>query len=203
MQAGTAAPAARERTPKRRTGAAPAAARRKRRQPAPARRAPPRSRRKEQASRVAARRGPHLRQPAGAAHGRAAGLDLARSEAPVRRAASSRRISSALAQPARRRRIRRRPRPPKPRDAAGASAAPAPVRIRERAGTGARRQPALYGEPAYRDAPGHRAAARPKSKQTVPHFYLTVDCEIDALLKSRAALNAESQTPTGFRSTTS
>ncbi len=29
-----------------------------------------------------------------------------------------------------------------------------------------------------------------ESKQTVPHFYLTVDCEIDALLKGRAALNA-------------
>src|SRR5437879_2087302 len=28
-----------------------------------------------------------------------------------------------------------------------------------------------------------------ESKQTVPHFYLTVDCEIDALLKGRAALN--------------
>jgi pyruvate dehydrogenase E2 component (dihydrolipoamide acetyltransferase) len=31
-----------------------------------------------------------------------------------------------------------------------------------------------------------------ESKQTVPHFYLTVDCEIDALLKGRAALNAQS-----------
>ena len=30
-----------------------------------------------------------------------------------------------------------------------------------------------------------------ESKQTVPHFYLTVDCEIDALLKGRAALNAQ------------
>jgi pyruvate dehydrogenase E2 component (dihydrolipoamide acetyltransferase) len=29
-----------------------------------------------------------------------------------------------------------------------------------------------------------------ESKQTVPHFYLTVDCELDALLKGRAALNA-------------
>ena len=29
-----------------------------------------------------------------------------------------------------------------------------------------------------------------ESKQTVPHFYLTVDCDIDALLKGRAALNA-------------
>ncbi len=28
-------------------------------------------------------------------------------------------------------------------------------------------------------------------KQTVPHYYLTVDCEIDTLLKARAALNAQ------------
>ena len=27
------------------------------------------------------------------------------------------------------------------------------------------------------------------SKQTAPHFYLTVDCEIDALLSARKALN--------------
>jgi pyruvate dehydrogenase E2 component (dihydrolipoyllysine-residue acetyltransferase) len=31
-----------------------------------------------------------------------------------------------------------------------------------------------------------------ESKQTVPHFYLTVDCEIDALLRVRAELNAKS-----------
>jgi pyruvate dehydrogenase E2 component (dihydrolipoamide acetyltransferase) len=31
-----------------------------------------------------------------------------------------------------------------------------------------------------------------ESKQQVPHFYLTIDCEIDALLKGRAALNAQS-----------
>jgi pyruvate dehydrogenase E2 component (dihydrolipoamide acetyltransferase) len=30
-----------------------------------------------------------------------------------------------------------------------------------------------------------------EAKQTIPHFYLTVDCEIDALLKGRAALNAQ------------
>jgi pyruvate dehydrogenase E2 component (dihydrolipoamide acetyltransferase) len=29
-----------------------------------------------------------------------------------------------------------------------------------------------------------------ESKQTVPHFYLTVECEIDALLAARAAINA-------------
>jgi pyruvate dehydrogenase E2 component (dihydrolipoamide acetyltransferase) len=31
-----------------------------------------------------------------------------------------------------------------------------------------------------------------ESKQTVPHFYLTVDCEIDALLKTRSELNSKS-----------
>jgi pyruvate dehydrogenase E2 component (dihydrolipoamide acetyltransferase) len=31
-----------------------------------------------------------------------------------------------------------------------------------------------------------------ESKQQVPHFYLTVDCELDALLKARADLNAAS-----------
>lgn len=30
-----------------------------------------------------------------------------------------------------------------------------------------------------------------EAKQTVPHFYLTVDCELDALLKARAELNAD------------
>jgi pyruvate dehydrogenase E2 component (dihydrolipoamide acetyltransferase) len=39
-----------------------------------------------------------------------------------------------------------------------------------------------------------RAIARrlTESKQQVPHFYLTIDCEIDALLKLRADLNARS-----------
>ncbi|MBI3453128.1 MAG: pyruvate dehydrogenase complex dihydrolipoamide acetyltransferase [Rhodospirillales bacterium] len=30
-----------------------------------------------------------------------------------------------------------------------------------------------------------------EAKQQIPHFYLTIDCEIDALLKGRAALNAQ------------
>ncbi len=29
-----------------------------------------------------------------------------------------------------------------------------------------------------------------EAKQTIPHFYVTVDCELDALLKLRAELNA-------------
>ncbi len=34
------------------------------------------------------------------------------------------------------------------------------------------------------------AARLTESKQTVPHFYLTIDCEVDALLKVRKELNA-------------
>ena len=36
-----------------------------------------------------------------------------------------------------------------------------------------------------------------ESKQTVPHFYLTVDCEIDALLEARREINARA--PEGIR----
>ena len=58
---------------------------------------------------------------------------------------------------------------------------------------------ALAGNPPYTELPlsaMRRVIARrlTESKQTVPHFYLTIDCEIDALLKIRAALNAKSDT---------
>jgi pyruvate dehydrogenase E2 component (dihydrolipoamide acetyltransferase) len=56
---------------------------------------------------------------------------------------------------------------------------------------------ALAGNPPYTERPLNamrRVIARrlTESKQTVPHFYLTVDCELDALLKIRAELNAKS-----------
>jgi len=56
---------------------------------------------------------------------------------------------------------------------------------------------ALAGNPPYTERPltaMRRVIARrlAESKQTVPHFYLTVDCEIDELLKFRAELNAKS-----------
>jgi pyruvate dehydrogenase E2 component (dihydrolipoamide acetyltransferase) len=56
---------------------------------------------------------------------------------------------------------------------------------------------ALAGNPPYTERPltaMRRVIARrlTESKQTVPHFYLTVDCEIDALLKFRSELNAKS-----------
>jgi pyruvate dehydrogenase E2 component (dihydrolipoamide acetyltransferase) len=56
---------------------------------------------------------------------------------------------------------------------------------------------ALAGNPPYTERPltaMRRVIARrlTESKQTIPHFYLTVDCEIDDLLKFRAELNAKS-----------
>jgi pyruvate dehydrogenase E2 component (dihydrolipoamide acetyltransferase) len=56
---------------------------------------------------------------------------------------------------------------------------------------------ALAGNPPYTERPltaMRRVIARrlTESKQTVPHFYLTVDCEIDELLKVRAELNGKS-----------
>ena len=58
---------------------------------------------------------------------------------------------------------------------------------------------ALAGNPPYTERPLNamrRVIARrlTESKQTVPHFYLTIDCEIDALLKIRGELNAKSDT---------
>jgi pyruvate dehydrogenase E2 component (dihydrolipoamide acetyltransferase) len=51
---------------------------------------------------------------------------------------------------------------------------------------------------AYEDVPANNvrrvvAQRLQESKQQVPHFYLTVDCEIDALLKVRKELNARSE----------
>src|SRR5260370_16126514 len=71
-----------------------------------------------------------------------------------------------------------------------ASAAPVPALSKERV-------LALAGNPPYTERPltaMRRVIARrlTESKQTVPHFYLTVDCEIDELLKFRAELNEKS-----------
>jgi pyruvate dehydrogenase E2 component (dihydrolipoamide acetyltransferase) len=56
---------------------------------------------------------------------------------------------------------------------------------------------AFAGTPPYTERPltaMRRTIARrlTESKQTVPHFYLTIDCEIDELLKFRTELNAKS-----------
>ncbi|MBV9860763.1 MAG: pyruvate dehydrogenase complex dihydrolipoamide acetyltransferase [Alphaproteobacteria bacterium] len=55
---------------------------------------------------------------------------------------------------------------------------------------------ALAGNPPYTEKPHtgmRRVIARrlAEAKQTIPHFYLSVDCEIDELLKTRAALNSK------------
>jgi pyruvate dehydrogenase E2 component (dihydrolipoamide acetyltransferase) len=56
---------------------------------------------------------------------------------------------------------------------------------------------ALAGNPPFTERPltaMRRVIARrlTESKQTVPHFYLTIDCEIDELLRIRTELNAKS-----------
>src|SRR5206468_3375712 len=56
---------------------------------------------------------------------------------------------------------------------------------------------ALAGNPPYTEVPltaMRRVIARrlSESKQTIPHFYLTVDCELDELMRIRAELNAKS-----------
>jgi pyruvate dehydrogenase E2 component (dihydrolipoamide acetyltransferase) len=71
-------------------------------------------------------------------------------------------------------------------------AAPAPLPALSKA-----RVLALAGNPPYTERPltaMRRVIARrlTESKQTVPHFYLTVDCEIDELMRFRAELNAKS-----------
>ncbi len=58
---------------------------------------------------------------------------------------------------------------------------------------------ALAGNPPYTEKP-HNAMRRviarrlAESKQTVPHFYMSVDCGIDEMLKIRTALNEKSDT---------
>ena len=74
--------------------------------------------------------------------------------------------------------------------AATASAAAAPA-----TGVSKNQVIALYEEGSYELVPndGMRkvvAARLTESKQTVPHFYLTLDCKIDALLAAREQINA-------------
>jgi pyruvate dehydrogenase E2 component (dihydrolipoyllysine-residue acetyltransferase) len=88
--------------------------------------------------------------------------------------------------------------PPEARPAgtpyAGAAAAPAAAGLLTK-----ERVLAFAGNPPYTERPltaMRRVIARrlTESKQSIPHFYLTVDCEIDELLKFRAELNAKSDT---------
>src|SRR5437868_2214690 len=77
-----------------------------------------------------------------------------------------------------------------PQAAPPATPAPTPALSKERV-------LALAGNPPHTERPltaMRRVIARrlTEAKQTVPHFYLTVDCEIDELLKFRAELNGKS-----------
>ena len=92
-------------------------------------------------------------------------------------------LSAARAAPA--------PAPARPAAAPQMPPSAAPVLSKERVA-------ALAGNPPYTERPLNamrRVIARrlTESKQTVPHFYLTIDCEIDALLKIRGELNAKSE----------
>jgi pyruvate dehydrogenase E2 component (dihydrolipoamide acetyltransferase) len=91
-------------------------------------------------------------------------------------------LSAARAAPA--------PLPAQPTTAPQALPAGAPVLTKERVA-------ALAGNAPYTDRPltaMRRIIARrmTEAKQTVPHIYLTIDCEIDELLKIRGELNAKS-----------
>jgi pyruvate dehydrogenase E2 component (dihydrolipoamide acetyltransferase) len=84
-----------------------------------------------------------------------------------------------------------------PLKAAGAAAASAPsAGGAAPAGMTKAQVLALYPEGSYELVPndGMRkvvAARLTESKQTVPHFYLTLDCKIDALLAAREQINAQ------------
>lgn len=81
--------------------------------------------------------------------------------------------------------------------AAIAPAAAAPASRAPAAGVDAKRQSDLLGM-AYTEIPNNSirkvvASRLLESKQTVPHFYLTIDCLIDDLLAAREKLNAEAK----------
>ena len=62
-------------------------------------------------------------------------------------------------------------------------------------GTATAQIPLVYGNAGYAEVPLNNmrkviAKRLTESKQQVPHFYLTVDCNLDALLKLRSDLNA-------------
>ncbi len=123
-----------------------------------------------------------------------AGLDLAaiRGSGPQGRVVKAD-IEAALAAPGAPRAA------PPPMAAAVAAATPAASAALSAAVFAKEQVLALAGNPPYTERP-HTAMRRviarrlSESKQTVPHFYLSVDCTIDDLLKIRAALNAKSET---------
>ena len=84
-----------------------------------------------------------------------------------------------------------------PKAAIAPVAAAAPASRAPSAGVDAKRQSDLLGM-AYTEIPNNSirkvvASRLLESKQTVPHFYLTIDCLIDDLLAAREKLNAEAK----------
>jgi pyruvate dehydrogenase E2 component (dihydrolipoyllysine-residue acetyltransferase) len=84
-----------------------------------------------------------------------------------------------------------------PRPAAAAAAA-MPAAPAAAPGSAKEQVLSLAGNPPYTEKP-HSAMRRviarrlTEAKQTIPHFYLTIDCEIDALLEIRKSLNARDE----------
>ncbi|MFC5419223.1 pyruvate dehydrogenase complex dihydrolipoamide acetyltransferase [Bosea eneae] len=79
--------------------------------------------------------------------------------------------------------------------AAGAPAAPRPAAAPLATGPSDEQTKKLFAPGSYEEIPhdGMRktiARRLTEAKQTIPHFYVTLDCELDALLKLRAELNA-------------
>ena len=80
----------------------------------------------------------------------------------------------------------------------GAKAAPAPAAAAAPAAAKPAPAPAFEGDTPYELVPAsnmRKVVARRmvESKQAAPHFYLTVDCEIDELLRVRADLNGRAK----------
>jgi pyruvate dehydrogenase E2 component (dihydrolipoamide acetyltransferase) len=77
--------------------------------------------------------------------------------------------------------------PPAPKPAAAAAPAPAPAPVT--AASFAGQKHTLVPHSSMRKVIAKRLS---ESKQHVPHFYASIDCELDALLKLRGELNAKS-----------
>ncbi|KRE12993.1 branched-chain alpha-keto acid dehydrogenase subunit E2 [Bosea sp. Root483D1] len=82
-----------------------------------------------------------------------------------------------------------------PAPAASAPAAPKPAAAPLATGPSDEQTKKLFAPGSYEEIPhdGMRktiARRLTEAKQTIPHFYATLDCELDALLKLRAELNA-------------
>jgi pyruvate dehydrogenase E2 component (dihydrolipoamide acetyltransferase) len=86
-----------------------------------------------------------------------------------------------------------------PAPAAAAAAAPAPAPAARPAPAPATAPAGVAPHTAVPNSSIRKVIARrlSDSKQTIPHFYVTMDMEIDALLKLRADLNARSPKPKG------